>query len=100
MLVAERVSTGKARALPPASVISRATVLMVEAGELGSGGNGLHVLASEVVFALTTTVGVRMRGVRLVGRCVPVYPSCARERAIWRPIPREAPITRATFWSE
>lgn len=41
MLEKSRVSTGIAVALPPASVISRATVEMVDAEELGSGGNGL-----------------------------------------------------------
>ena len=55
MLEGSRVSTGMARAAPPEEVISRATVLMVEEGELGSGGNGLQVEASDVVFAATTT---------------------------------------------
>ena len=52
-----RTSQGRARAEPPASVISLATVLMVDAGELGFGGKsdaGI-VEASEVVFAETTT---------------------------------------------
>ena len=52
-----RTSTGRARAEPPEEVTSRATVLMVEAGELGSGGKeeaGMEA-ASEVVFAETTT---------------------------------------------
>lgn len=52
-----RTSTGIAVALPPVEVISRATVLIVDAGELGSGGKGVHFVASEVVFAATTTVG-------------------------------------------
>ena len=43
-------------ALLPASVISRATVLIVEAEEFGSGGKGEHRVASDVVFAATTTV--------------------------------------------
>lgn len=42
-------------ASPPASLISRSTVLMVDCGELGFGGNGTVLLASEVVFAATTT---------------------------------------------
>ena len=42
-------------ASPPASVISRQTVLMVECGELGSGGNGVILAALEVLFAETTT---------------------------------------------
>ena len=50
-------STDIAVALPPASVISRATVLIVDAGEFGSGGKGEHVVASDVVFAATTTAG-------------------------------------------
>jgi hypothetical protein len=55
MLAAERVSTGSATAVPPSSWISRATVLMVEEGELGSGGKGWHVSGLEVVLAETTT---------------------------------------------
>lgn len=50
------MSTAIAVASPPASTISRATVLIVEYVELGSGGNGKVLLASEVVFAATTTV--------------------------------------------
>lgn len=42
-------------ASPPDSWISRATVDMVELGELGSGGNGVVSYALEVVFADTTT---------------------------------------------
>jgi hypothetical protein len=45
-------------AWPPASRISRSTVLMVEDGEFGSGGNGVVLLASEVVFAASITAGV------------------------------------------
>jgi hypothetical protein len=41
--------------VPPASVISRATVLMVDLEELGSGGKGTVSSALEVVFAATTT---------------------------------------------
>jgi hypothetical protein len=41
-LVKSRTSTEIARAFPPASVISRATVLIVEADEFGSGGKGEH----------------------------------------------------------
>ena len=44
-------------ALRPREVISRATVLIVEAGEFGLGGKGEHCVASEVVFAATTTGG-------------------------------------------
>lgn len=51
-----RVSTASAVAVPPASLISRSTVLMVDCGELGSGGNGDAVAASLVVFAATTTI--------------------------------------------
>jgi hypothetical protein len=40
MLDKSRVSTGIAVAVPLASMISRATVEMVEAGEFGSGGKG------------------------------------------------------------
>jgi len=50
-----RTSTDIASALPPASVISRATVLIVEADEFGSGGKGEHLVTSDVVFAATTT---------------------------------------------
>lgn len=54
-----RTSTSRARAEPPASVISRATVLMVDCDEFGSGGNSEAGIldASEVVLAATTTVG-------------------------------------------
>ena len=40
MLSASRTSTAIALARPPASMISRATVLIVEEEEFGSGGNG------------------------------------------------------------
>ncbi len=43
-------------ASPSVSVISRATVLIVEEGEFGSGEKGWHMLASDVVLADTTTV--------------------------------------------
>jgi len=49
-------STEMAVASPSVSVISRATVLIVEEGEFGSGGKGWHMLASDVVLADTTTV--------------------------------------------
>jgi hypothetical protein len=56
-LVKSRTSTDIAVAFPPADVISRATVLIVELDEFGSGGKGEHLVASDVVFAATTTVG-------------------------------------------
>jgi hypothetical protein len=56
MLVKSRVSTGMAVASPPASLISRSTVLIVDAWEFGFGGNGVHFDASEVVLAATTTI--------------------------------------------
>lgn len=43
-------------ASPPASRISRSTVLMVEEAELGSGGNVERSEAFEVVLAATTTI--------------------------------------------
>lgn len=58
MLAWSRVLTGRARADPPDSSISRATVFMVDFWEFGSGGHsdvGMEY-ASEVVFAHTTTV--------------------------------------------
>lgn len=55
MLAGERVSTAMAVASPPKERISRSTVLMVDCGELGSGGNGLVEAASDVLFAATTT---------------------------------------------
>lgn len=55
-LAKERTSAGIAVARPPDSVISRATVLIVDAEELGSGGKGVQVVALEVVLAETTTV--------------------------------------------
>lgn len=60
MLAKSRTSTAMAVAIPPASVISRATVLMVDAELFGSGGKGEHLVASDVVFAATTTA--RKRG--------------------------------------
>jgi hypothetical protein len=56
MLAKSRVSTGMAVAVPPASMISRATVEMVDAWEFGSGGKGCVLDASDVDFAATTTV--------------------------------------------
>lgn len=56
MLSADRVSTGMAAAVPPAPVISRATVVMVESTEFGSGGNGcVSSLSFDTVFEDTTT---------------------------------------------
>lgn len=66
MLSKSRVSTWMAETSPPASRISRATVLMVDCGELGSGGKGDALEASDVLFAATTTrarsEGIRGRG--------------------------------------
>jgi hypothetical protein len=56
-LVKSRTSIDIAFAFPPAEVISRATGLIVDAGEFGSGGKEEHAVASEVVLAATTTVG-------------------------------------------
>jgi hypothetical protein len=50
-----RVSTAMAVASWPASRISRSTVEIVDCGELGSGGKGCALEASEVLFAATTT---------------------------------------------
>ena len=50
------MSTATAVASPPTSRISRSTVLIVDCGELGSGGNGFALEASEVLFAATTTI--------------------------------------------
>lgn len=54
-LSGERTSTWTAVAWPPASVISLATVVMVEAEELGSGGKGPGLEGSLMVLAATTT---------------------------------------------
>ena len=51
-----RVSTAMAVASPPASRISLSTVLIVDWGELGSGGNELKLEASLTDFAATTTI--------------------------------------------
>lgn len=40
-LAKSRTSTAKAAASPPASLISRSTVLMVDWGELGPGGKAV-----------------------------------------------------------
>lgn len=50
-----RTSLGMAVAVPPDSRISRQTVEMVEAGELGFGGKGWVVEASLVDLADTIT---------------------------------------------
>jgi hypothetical protein len=55
MLSGSRVSTAIAVACPPASTISRQTVLIVDCEEFGSGGNGFVAYASEVDLAATTT---------------------------------------------
>ena len=60
-----RTSHGMARALPPASSISRATVLIVDWDEFGSGGNGLACDASDVVFADTTTMKISLNSPRM-----------------------------------
>lgn len=52
-----RVSTGSATESPPASRISRSTVLMVDCGELGSGGNRVVFAASEVVLQKQRLIG-------------------------------------------
>lgn len=49
------MSQGIARASPPANAISWATVLIVDCGELGSGGKEVRLDGSEVDFAETTT---------------------------------------------
>lgn len=54
-LSSNRTSTCRASASPPAVVISRATVVMVLSGELGSGGKGTFLDASLVDLAATTT---------------------------------------------
>lgn len=91
-------------AVPPARVISRATVWMVEAGELGSGGKGAVGSGEVADLAAMITVSSHYllarihvkygHGETLSG--IPVYPFFARSIAIWRPMPREAPTTRAT----
>lgn len=61
MLEYEVVSTAMAAASPPSSWISRATVVMVESWELGSGGKGLRLTSAErgvIDFAATITVMV------------------------------------------
>jgi hypothetical protein len=55
MEACERTSQGMATHVPPLETISRHTVLMVEALELGSGGNDVHFSASLVDLAETIT---------------------------------------------
>ena len=50
------MSTGTARAIPPRSLISRLTVWIVDADELGSGGNGASAVGSVSDLEETTTV--------------------------------------------
>ncbi len=95
-------------ASPPASRISLATVSMVESQELGSGGNG-EMLSTGVLLvdlAAATTVSPASE----YGICVlfggyggggekknpPAYPLAARSMATCRPMPLDAPMTRAT----
>ena len=96
-----RTSTDIAVAFPPASVISRATVLIVDDGEFGSGGKGEHFVASDVVFAATTTVGQFYQHVlkdehTKVEIISPAYPAFARSIATCLPMPRDDPTTSAT----
>lgn len=55
MEACERTSQGMATHVPPLETISRHTVLMVDALELGSGGKGVQVSASLVDLAETIT---------------------------------------------
>jgi hypothetical protein len=55
-LVKSRVSTWTASASPPDAIISLWTVLMVDWGEFGLGGNGCTLEASLVDLAATTTM--------------------------------------------
>lgn len=82
-------------------MISRATVLMVEALLLGSGGKGAHLLASDVVLAATMTIcALGSVGVSSVhpedSERLPTYLFLAKSTAICLPIPLLAPMTRAT----
>jgi len=65
-----RVSTAIEIASPPASLISRSTVLMVDCGEFGSGGNGCVLLASDVVLAATAT----LESQKMLGGSIDVVP--------------------------
>ena len=74
------------------------TVLIVDCWLLGSGGNGEHLEASEVVLPATTTVVISF-SVRLkfpFHSIIPAYPSFAKSMAICRPMPRLEPTTMAT----
>lgn len=51
MFSKSRTSQASAGALPPASIISLATVLIVDREEVGFGGNGFALEASGIVFA-------------------------------------------------
>lgn len=114
-LAGSRVSTGMAVASPPASLISRSTVLMVDCWELGFGGHGFVLYASEVVLPVTTTrKEYQYRLIRLVFRwnyrhirswiqlalcnfkvpCQSTY--FAKSMATCLPMPLEAPTTSAT----
>lgn len=107
MLETSRVSTLMAVACPPASRISRVTVLIVDCGEFGSGGKGVPAWYASLVDLAATTTGGGGGGQSQDGSLgyresggiwnVPAYPLLARSRAICLPMPREAPTTRATF---
>lgn len=56
-----RTSTAMAVASPPASRISRSTVLMVDCGEFGSGGKGIVWAAFEVDLAPKATDDGQLR---------------------------------------
>ncbi len=84
-------------ARPPASRISRSTVLMVDCCELGSGGKGFVMDASLVDFAaMTTTDNQQVHHYCKAMFPLLVYPFFAKSMATCLPIPREAPTTRAT----
>jgi hypothetical protein len=114
-LAGSRVSTGMAAASPPASLISRSTVLMVDCWEFGFGGHGFALDASEVVLPVTTTrKEYQYRPIRSVFRwnyrhirsliqlalCsikVPYQSTYfAKSMATCLPMPLEAPTTSAT----
>lgn len=89
-----------ARASWPSSEISRATVVIVESEELGSGGKGPLEEGEEVDLAETITMVEELaaQSIVLFILLLPAYPFFARSIATCRPIPLEAPITRATGW--
>ena len=81
--------------IPPRFSISRATVLIVDSFELGSGRDRADGADADVLLDEMTTFCFSVHCARLESQ--PLYPFFERSIAICRPIPLLAPTTKATF---